>query len=891
MSPGSLRSGRGRDGEDTGITNRRPKILFIMSQDMRRILVLVWVAGLAVPLPAEPLTLALDGTTDYAIVVAADASGVERYAASELALYLGQITNAEFSVSSVDGAAGADPLPAEAGHRDAKHFLFVGLSAAARAGLGEPDPLAGAADQTHVWRSHGRDIFLYGAGAHGTLYAVIAFIEDQLGWRWFSLHEPPLLPDTPKVVLRPFARQREVSFRYCSLEFQRSADFLYQMGANLYVDQTVRDAVRRDPEYPSRRDRAFVSAIREVDHGAGNHHTLFSFIPPHPDHRFAAIFDWQEKKNYFETHPAFFSQWHDGQRVTNRQLCLSNPELRAELTRQVLRFIEVEQAREGIDVVSVTALDHTGAFCLCDGCRGLEARYQSPGGPLYDYLIALCDTLRVAHPGVNVGTIAYRRSQTQIPPTLPDGGKLPPNLMVSFAPIEDNLFADWTHPDADMQATYRDLKAWGALLEEGNLLSIFYGPWGAASYLPFWDKDRLVNSLRLMHAAGVRGVHLDSAATHNPAPFYELRRYLFFKLRQDLKADPTPITREFTDFMYGPAAEMIRGYLAELEAARKAMIAEGLPRGVAFSAAREPVNFPYLTVENLHRWQGDFGRMTALVAEGPANCRINVALARRALDIATLWKWFPLQEAYPGAYPDHEAVVARIEAANAAQPPATPEWESRRAVRPDGLAGITRDWHRHPLGGEGLVRDLTHVIRGGGRARPLPPPLADLPPERVRRFVPENRFSVTGAGYPPMGDRIVPDPEAAFGFAATTYLPPQHPRQKLPFTFGCRPSRTAESVTRSVGRGEIVPGGYRLYQVPGVVTPTLDTEVWMPAWSSSTQLQIGSRLFEPGADNQWEIYVSLKFDGPTYGGSAEEDRVWCDQVIAVRIGKGQFEAP
>ncbi len=850
-----------------------------MSRYMRRIFDLILLAGLTVPLRTEPLTLARDGATDYVIVTAAEATGVERYAASELALYLGEMTGATFPVVS-EPALKAD-APA----------IFVGLGAAALARLGESDPVDGFADQTHVWRSRGRDVFLYGTGAQGTLYATIAFLEEQLGWRWFSLQEAPLLPALPAAVLRPFARQREVSFRFCSMGFQRSADFLYQLGANLYVDQTVRRALRQDPGYPSRRERAFVSALREVDHGAGNHHTLFSFIPPHPDHRFAAFFDWQEKKNYFETHPAFFSLWGDGQRVTNRQLCLSNPELRAELTRQVLRLIEVEQAREGIDVVSLSALDHTEAFCHCDGCKALEAKYQSPGGPLYDYLIALCEVLRTAHPGVSVYTIAYRRSQTQIPPTLADGAKLPPNLMVNFAPIEDNLFADWTHPDAGMQETWRHLQTWGSLLAEGNLLAIYYGPWGAASYLPFWDLDRLVNNMRLMHAAGVRGIHLDSAATHNRAPFYELRRYLFFKLRQDLHADPDAIIREITDFMYGAAADAMRGYLADLEAARKAMIAGELPRGVAFSAPREAANFPYLTAENLHRWQGDFDRMTALVAEGPANCRINVALARRALDIATLWKWFALQEAYPGAYPDHEAVVARIEAAQAAQPPPAPEWESRRAARPDGLAGISRDWHRQPLGGEGLVRDLTNVIRGGGRARPLPPELAALPPGRVRRFVPENRFSVTGAGYPPMEDRTVPDPEAAFGFAATTYLPPQHPRQKLPFTVGCRPSRTAQSVTRSVARDEIVPGAYRLYQVPGVVTLTPETEIWMPEWSCSTQLQLGSRLYEPGADNQWTIYVSLKFDGPTYGGAATEDRVWCDQVIAVDMSGAQFQAP
>jgi hypothetical protein len=60
-------------------------------------------------------------------------------------------------------------------------------------------------------------------------------------------------------------------------------------------------------------------------------------------------------------------------------------------------------------------------------------------------------------------TLAYRRSQTQKPPRLPAGEKLPDNLIVSFAPIEDCYFADWTHQDPKIQETYQDLKDWAAI--------------------------------------------------------------------------------------------------------------------------------------------------------------------------------------------------------------------------------------------------------------------------------------------------------------------------------------------------------------------------------------------------------------------------------------------
>ena len=246
-----------------------------------------------------------------------------------------------------------------------------------------------------------------------------------------------------------------------------------------------------------------------------------------------------------------------------------------------------------------------------------------------------------------------------------------------------------------------------------------------------------------------------------------------------------------------------------------------------------------------------------------------------------------MQAKYPEAYRDHQAVVARLTAANDNRPPPAPDWEQSRASRPDGFAGISRSWH--PLG-SALMNDLATIIKAGGQVKPLPPELADLPPASVKRFVPSNRFSVTAQGYPPVGDRIVPDPDAAFGFAATTYLPEQQPRQKLPFTFGFRPAPSAPSVTRAVPLEEIQPGVYRLYKL-GAVTMAPDAEIWMPDWSCSTLLNIGQRLHEPGADNCWEVYVSLKFDGPTYGGDAENDLAWCDQVILVRKSTDQFNKP
>jgi len=71
------------------------------------------------------LAIAQDGHSQYQIVLASNASEVDRYAARELAGYLGQITGATL------------PLVAATDYDDDKPTVFVGLSKPARARLDE----------------------------------------------------------------------------------------------------------------------------------------------------------------------------------------------------------------------------------------------------------------------------------------------------------------------------------------------------------------------------------------------------------------------------------------------------------------------------------------------------------------------------------------------------------------------------------------------------------------------------------------------------------------------------------------------------------------------------------------------------------------------------------
>lgn len=96
-----------------------------------------------------------------------------------------------------------------------------------------------------------------------------------------------------------------------------------------------------------------------------------------------------------------------------------------------------------------------------------------------------------------------------------------------------------------------------------------------------------------------------------------------------------------------------------------------------------------------------------------------------------------------------------------------------------------------------------------------------------------------------------------------------------------QPPKGKEGTRIRLDQKDINPGKYRLYKL-GSITLTPDCWIWFSAKSWATNQQLGERLYEPGALNQWEAWVSLKFDGPIYGGTEKEDLVLCDRIIVVK---------
>ncbi len=391
--------------------------------------------------------------------------------------------------------------------------------------------------------------------------------------------------------------------------------------------------------------------------------------------------------------------------------------------------------------------------------------------------------------------------------------------------------------------------------------------------MPVGNIERLITNMRLMHAAGVRGFYIDHGTFHHRrSGWSELQAYLIYKLAQDIDADTDAIIEEFTDYMYGPAAPGIRQHIAELEAERKA-ITDLTEHGHVYATPGPGVSyvsrqledrvFPYLTPKNIYRWQQMWDGLEEKANDGNDRHRRNLALARRELDIATLWKWVELQADYPEYFSNHLTIVERIDAAN--EPTLLPraEWEQ---------ASVNR--RSQPISG---FQPLIDIIETAGPLAPLPQHLDKVDPSTVIQIPAESAFlSPRWSGRA----SLVREPSAAGGLAVT------NPVTKQPFSVGYFDELTRQRTQAQIDPDSVKDSGYALYRL-GTAELSREAYFWLDS-SWRTTFSEARNLFDPDNPKQkMELWVSLRFTGPSYpdkGNDGDTDHFYVDRIIGIPVG-------
>ena len=764
--------------------------------------------------PAQALVLAEAGRAKAVIVLPEGPSPAEQTAATELASYLGKITGATFRPVSADQVAG-------------RPRLLVGPSPAARQILGDA-VVSALGPEEFMIRTVGRDLLLVGGRPRGTLYAVYSFLEDDLGCRWTTWYNEESVPHRAELTI-PDLNRREGPAMIVR-------DIVCHTNANSDRQVMQRFLVRNRCQGPDLNFTGDLTAVGGTSHhyafpeGGWLVHTLFAWVPP---------------DKHFADHPDWYSLAGD-KRVPNRQLCFTNPGLRSALTEAVLKRIGEDDPQ---GQYSISAMDWTGAFCDCADCRALVEREGTPGAPLFDYLAELGPKVKQRFPEASISTLAYRKEQSEIPPKTI---KLPDNVIIVFAPIDDNFAAPIDAPsNAD---TRRNLENWPRATSH---LRVWYYPNPYGPALPIGNLHKLAQDFRLFKRVGVEGyfIEQDAGGVYDSRRCTDLQTWLITKLMWNPDRDLDKLIAGYTDCHYGAAAPLVRQYLAALE---KATASQQTRMNWDASTGQHHFLTPELLLSSQRLLDAAEQKAAADAVRLP-----HVKQLRMSLDLACILKWNQL--------------------AAAGEPPFTMQQLTTRYRDTYNAAAKARLLETRQTA---LLTDLTDSLKWYALMKPLkplPPPLGEVSPGRVRQFTPETARLFGKA------PALVEDPTAAAGLAVAmepsmeqpSYAPKGLPANVL--NFGFYDGATGRQQHAHAGKEvPLTTGRYQLYPI-GRTALSASCYVWFD-WGWAIQFPDVSGLYDPAApDKQWNVYASIRFEGPAYDpqSEAKQNRFFVDRVVFV----------
>ena len=778
---------------------------------------------------AAAILLSDGGVARYAIVHDIDAPNEVQFAARDLGSVLKDVTGAEFPVVD-SGSAATKGL----------HAIEIG-TLRARTLAGRSRLAALGKDGFCTFTTNGT-VVLTGRGKFGVVGAVYDFLERQVGCRWYTAWGAKRIPKSARLELPSFSRDRTPSFDVRWLmgfsNFARSCrnGELFSFRNGLYVTGI---AVYGNVDLP----KGCPTLLTETYPIGQYSHTIFNFIPPHGKNRYNI--PGIPKEGYFKSHPEWFSlekAKDGGRRVDSRHLCFSNPELRATLVTNFLAYVDMTGGRalSGVGgLYSISANDLPGRLCECDACVALEKKYGTVGAPLFLCLREAAEALSSRCPDAKVGTLAYRREQTQTPPNdlFPP---FPPNVMITFAPIDDDFSKDMSHPNNAV--TLRDLRRWSELV--GQVWSWYY-PKAYAEPSPYAGIRRTVADMRLMREHGLYGFGCEhDCGRECGMNFYDMYAYVMAKASRDLSVDANAVVREFCEGCYGAAAADMYAYWDELETVR-----ERVTKRVSWCGR---VN-EYFAPDNLARWNRLFDGMERKVADDPSVLQ-RVREARLGLDSAVL-----------AHYPD----IRRRDPAFAVTPEAIRDRATNALCRAFARRGKPEFFN--PLRKE--VAKFEELCLLAGLSGLKPKEFAHLPDEDVRQSL---TVDITcGMRRKPMADSVT-------GSAAWCEKEIASDRKDITFWITDWVEHKHMKSGQILNK-DMVEGKFHLYKL-GRVRLTPETVV-SPGYSYYVKFRLDD-LYEPGSDDEWDVYVSAKFDGPKYfPGSTKPNMAAFDRAVIVRVPK------
>ena len=444
---------------------------------------------------------------EYSIAIPAKASPAQKYAAEELRDFTEKTTGVKLPIVTV--ASGARALPAKA--------IVLGESG----GQGADRPAGKDGFRLVAKPPH---LYITGESDRGTLYGVYEVLERFAGCRWYASWHAR----TPR----------------CAR---------IEVPANLDETQTPAFAMREPYWYDVIQNPAFAARLRvnsrswrrlgekyggdpyRFGGGLGSCHTFNTLLSP---------------KEYFATHPEYFSLVK-GRRLNGRtQLCLTNPDVLRIVTSNVLARIRKDP---GAKFYGVSQNDWYN-FCECPSCKAVDDEEGSHAGTMSRFVNAIAEAVEKEFPEAIIETLAYQYTRKA-----PKKTKLRHNVVPCLCTIECDFAQPIDKsPYGENIAFCKDIADWSRLTD---FLYIWDYTTDFAHYtMPWPNVYALQGNVQFFRRHKVKALFEQGAYQGRHADFAELKAWLLAKWMWNPDLPMKELLDDFFAGYYGKGAPFVRDY-------------------------------------------------------------------------------------------------------------------------------------------------------------------------------------------------------------------------------------------------------------------------------------------------------------------------------------------
>ena len=447
-----------------------------------------------------------NGKSDYRIAISSYASESEQWAGKELQHWIKEISAVELPIQDL-----AQPFSG--------HQIIVGYNELIKEKTGANAPAD--LDESFRYCNSGADILIYGGKARGTMYGVMAFLENELGCRWYT-PEVSVIPKKKTNIFNWLDHSEKPGIRVRN-------DFYFEAFDPFWAARNrMNGTLGFDKSKPQIGGTENYWAV----------HTFYPLMPP---------------EEFFAKHPEYYSLI-DGKRTHDRaQLCLTNPDVLKIMTERIKK--RMRESPEYL-IYDVSQNDWYNP-CQCEKCQAIVKKEGSESGLMIWFVNQVAESVEKEFPDKFIGTLAYQYTRTPPKSIRPRN-----NVVVRLCSIECCFAHDFkTCPEN--KSFLDDLKKWSALAPH---LYIWDYVVNFSHYvMPYPNFNVLQPNIQTLRENNSIGVMEQAAYQSRGGEFSELRAYLISRLLWNPDADVEQVINDFMYGYYGRSGQLVREYFVLLQ--------------------------------------------------------------------------------------------------------------------------------------------------------------------------------------------------------------------------------------------------------------------------------------------------------------------------------------